>query len=191
MTDTFPVHTMETAPPDARASLEAAAATFGFIPNLLGVMASSPALAESYLSLSAIFDRKTSLTPTERQVVLLAVSRYHECRYCMAAHSAVAAMQQLPADVVEAIRADRPISDPRLEALRRLATRLVEARGWLERPDIDDFLAQGYTQAQLLDVLVGVAQKTLSNFTNHLAATPLDTPMQAHAWKPGGDTGQL
>lgn len=189
MTRSFPVHTMETAPVEARPSLEAAASAFGFIPNLIGVMASSPALAEAYLSLSGIFADKADLTATEMQVVLLTVSRFHECRYCMAAHSIAADMQNVPGDVVEAIRTDRPLPDDRLEALRRLVSSLVEKRGWLPGSDLEAFYAAGYTHGQLLDVLVGVAQKVLSNFTNHIAGTPLDEQMSARAWSPDEAAG--
>jgi uncharacterized peroxidase-related enzyme len=184
MSDTFPVHTLDTALAEAKPSLEAAAAAFGFVPNLIGVMASSPALAEAYLTLSGIFQNKTALSATEQQVVLLAASRYHECRYCVAAHSMAAEMQHVPAEVVEAIREDRPIPDTQLEALRRLVTKVLEQRGWLPDEETEAFYAAGYTPGQLLDALVGVAQKTLSNFTNHIAATPLDEPMSGHAWSP-------
>jgi uncharacterized peroxidase-related enzyme len=164
--------------------MEAAAAVFGFVPNLIGVMASSPALAEAYLVLAAIFDQKTALSPAERQVVLLAVSRFHECRYCVAAHTMTADMYGVPPAVVEAIRNDQPIPAPRLEALRRLVTALVERRGHLPEAELHAFLAAGYTPGQLLDTLVGVAQKTLSNFTNHLAGTPLDEPLSGSSWTP-------
>ena len=184
MARTFPLHTVESAPAESADAMNAAAAAFGFVPNLIAVMASSPALAEAYLTLSGIFEEKTALRPAERQVVLLAVSRFHECHYCVAAHSMAADMQKVPAEVVEAIRNDTPIPDHKLEALRKLTTALVEQRGWVPEAEIEAFFDAGYTPAQLLDVLVGVAQKTLSNFTNHLAATPLDEQMSARAWRP-------
>ncbi|MFO7593823.1 MAG: carboxymuconolactone decarboxylase family protein [Pseudomonadota bacterium] len=184
MSDKFPIHTLDTAPSEAKPSLEAATAAFGFVPNLIGVMASSPALTEAYLTLFDIFENKTSLDAAQRQVVLLAVSRYHECRYCVADHSMIAEMQHVPAEAVEAIRNDQPIPDSKLEALRRLVTSAVENRGWVPDAELEAFYAAGYTPGQLLDALVGVAQKTLSNFTNHIAATPLDEPMNGHAWSP-------
>lgn len=186
MSHTFPIHTTETAPAEARVSLEAAHSAFGFVPNLIGEMASSPALAQAYLTLADIFDQRTSLDVTQRHVVLLAVSRFHECHYCMAAHSLGADAQQVPSEIVEAIRSDQPIPDNKLEALRRLTTSLVENRGWPSQAELSAFFDAGYTHDQLLDVLVGVAQKTLSNFTNHLAETPLDEPLASRAWSPGG-----
>ncbi len=179
----FPVHTRESAPAAAHETLDAVVGMFGFLPNLLGVMATSPALAEAYTALSGIFE-KSGLTPTERQVVLLTVSRFHECRYCMAAHSAAAEMQHLPAAVVQAIRTDQSIADPKLEALRLYVNRLLEKRGWIDEAGMGEFLAAGYAPSHALDVLVGVGQKTLSNFTNHFAHTPLDSVFEQHAWTP-------
>ncbi len=180
----FQVHTKESAPEKALPALESAEAMFGFVPNLLGVMATSPALAEAYLALSKIFEMSTALTPTERQIVLLTVSRYHECHYCMAAHSIVADMQSIPIEITQAIRNDLPIPDSKLEALRTLVTALVDHRGAISELEIKSFLAAGYQLVHLMDVMVGVAQKTLSNYTNHLAETPLDTAFKDRAWEP-------
>jgi uncharacterized peroxidase-related enzyme len=184
----FPVLNLESAAEDARPVLETAQAAFGFIPNLLGVMAHSPALAEAYLTISGLFD-KTGLTPTERQVVLLTVSQYHGCHYCVAAHSALADMQQIPADIVDAIRNDQPINDNKLQALRIFVRILIENRGWLDERDLQAFYAAGYQPGHVMDVLLGVAQKTMSNFTNHIAQTPLDDAFKAHEWEPAEGTG--
>ncbi len=184
MSDRYPVHTSETAPREAADSIEKATAAFGFLPNLIGIMAESPALAEAYLSLSDIFQSKTRLDAAEQHVVLLTVSRYHECHYCMAAHTTTAGMMGVDAPVVEAIRNDQPIEDPKLEALRRLTHEMVDRRGWPSEPTQQRFFDAGYEPSQVFDVLVGIAQKTLSNYTNHLADTPVDEPMQGNAWTP-------
>jgi len=114
--------------------------------------------------------------------VILAISRFHDCRYCVAAHSVVAGMQNVPADVVEAIRNDKPIADQRLEALREFATRMVEKRGWLSEDDQVRFLEAGFTKAQALEVILAVSYKTLSNYINHIAETPLDNAFLSAAW---------
>ena len=111
MTNQFPVQNRETIPAASNAAFDSATAAFGFVPNLIGVMGASSALADSYLTLANNFETKTSLNATERQIVLLTVSRYHECHYCMAAHSMIADMQQVPLTIVEAIRNDQPIAD--------------------------------------------------------------------------------
>ena len=126
----FTSHTHETASDEGREVLDAVKTRYGFIPNLLGNMVEAPATAKAYLELGDLLG-KTSFSPTEQQVILLSVSRFNECNYCIGAHSAVAEMQKVPVDVVESIRNDEAIADPKLEALRRFTTRVVEQRGWL------------------------------------------------------------
>ncbi len=170
---TFTVYDPSNAPEDARPLLQKAESAYGFVPNILGVMAESPALLEAYMSLSQIFD-KTDFSATERQLVLLTVSHENNCGYCTKAHSAIAAMQDVPDSVVEAVAEGRPLEDSRLEALRQLTRRAVSTRGNLEASDIEAFHAAGYSTRHVLDVLTGVGMKTLSNYTNHIADTPLD-----------------
>ncbi len=179
----FKVHTKETASAASAELLGNAEKAFGFIPNLLGVMAESPATLNAYLTLGQLFD-SSSFTATERQVAILAISRYNECHYCMAAHSVVAGMQNVPADVIQAIRNDEPIADERLEALRWFANQVVDKRGWVSGNDIDTFLDAGFTRAQILEVILSLSFKTLSNYINHVANTPLDSAFAAQSWQP-------
>jgi len=116
--------------------------------------------------------------------VLLTASHFNDCRYCMAAHTAISSMQNVDMTVVQAIRDDLPISDSKLQALRQFTRLVVENRGWLPDSDVQSFLDAGYEQSHILDILVGVAQKTLSNYTNHLAKTPLDDAFSTVAWEP-------
>jgi uncharacterized peroxidase-related enzyme len=182
MTD-FNVHTIDTAPDASRPLLEGAQKAFGFVPNLIGVLAESPAVAEAYLTLSQIFD-KSSLTAVERQVAILAISRYNECDYCMAAHSVIAAMQKVPPDVIQAVRDDQPIADAKLEALRVFASAMVDKRGWLAEDEVAAFLEAGYSKAQVLEIVLAASLKTVSNYANHLAETPLDDAFASRAWEP-------
>lgn len=178
---TYTTHTEETAPDAARPFLAGAKKKFGFVPNLLGTMASAPALLKGYLTMAEIFDG-TSLTPTERQIVLLSTSRSNGCAYCMAAHTVIAGMQQVPNDVVTAVRDNTPIGDAKLDALRVFAMDVVERRGHPSEETLNRFLSAGYTQAQILEVVLGIGFKTLSNYTNHIAHTPLDPAFASAAW---------
>jgi len=179
----YQVHTKETASPASAELLANSEKAYGFIPNLLGVMAESPALIKVYMAIGKIFE-ESSFSPTERQIVILTASRFNECRYCMAAHSVVAGMQSIPADIIDAIRNDEPIADNRLEALRTTVSTLVEQRGWLSDQETTAFFAAGYTKAQLLEVIVGISYKTLSNYVNKVAEAPLDDAFAAGAWAP-------
>lgn len=179
----IPICTTESAPERARPTLEAVRGRFGFLPNLMGAMANSPGLLQAYLTLQSLFD-ETSLTLVERQTVLLETSVANGCEYCVAAHSAIARHQGVPAEVVDAIRHERAIQDPRLEALRGLTRELVATRGWPSEGARQRFADAGFTAGQLLEVVLGIGLKTLSNFTNHLAETPLDPAFAATAWHP-------
>lgn len=173
----YTVYSPETAPEASKEILRNAKGKFGFVPNILGIMAEAPALLKAYTTLAKIFD-ETSLNLTERQVVLLTASVVNGCEYCVAAHSAIARMQGLSEDVVQAAREGKVIIDPKLEALRRFTRTVVKTRGWPHEDDTKEFLAAGYTRAQVLEVLLGVGFKMLSNYANHIAATPIDVLFQ-------------
>ena len=178
---TLPVQTPSTAPEASKPHLDAAMKNYGFIPNLTAVFANSPVMIEAYGVLASHFE-KTDLTPVERQIVLMTNNRLNGCTYCMAAHSTIAQMQKVPADVITALREGTDIADPKLQALHAFTTKMNEARGHLSQADIDAFLVAGYSEANILDVILGTGVKTMSNYTNHISNTPLDAPFQGNAW---------
>ena len=179
---TFNVHTKQTAPARSVELLENAEQAYGFVPNLLGVFAESPATLKGYTTLGKIFD-ESSFSTIEKQVVLLTASRYSECHYCVAAHSTVADMQSIPAAVTEAIRNDEPIEDARLETLRDFTIAVIEKRGWVTAVDVDEFIAAGFTRSQVLEVVLGVSLKTISNYINHIVDTPVDAAFTPREWQ--------
>lgn len=178
----YAVHTIDTVPDRARETLAIAEKSFGFVPNLLGTMAETPELLKAYLAVGALFDQ-TSFTPIERQIVMLATSYENDCEYCMGAHTAIASMQKVPDEIVQAVRDGRPIADPKLEALRRLTSAVVVSRGWPNEADIAAFHRAGYGHAQVLEVILGIGLKTFANYVNHITGTPLDKTFSKVAWK--------
>ncbi|SEN36210.1 uncharacterized peroxidase-related enzyme [Roseovarius tolerans] len=177
----FPTHTMDSAPADAKPILQAALKGYGFVPNLYATMAEAPAILEGYTTLSAIFG-KTDLSETERQIILMTNNRLNGCKYCMAAHTTLSQMSGVPEDVIMALRNDTPIADSKLEALRQFAIIVNESRGWPAEDQIGTFLKAGYTPQTILEVILGTALKTLSNYTNHVAETDLDPAFAANVW---------
>ncbi|MDF1550178.1 MAG: carboxymuconolactone decarboxylase family protein, partial [Bacteroidales bacterium] len=105
------------------------------------------------------------------------------CHYCMAIHSLVAKMFQVPAETIEALRNNIPLDDAKLEALRKFTAILVEKRGWADDNEVETFLAAGYTQKNVLELVVGIGQKIISNYVNHLAHTPLDKQIKDFKWE--------
>lgn len=170
----FDIHNLQTAPEASKPVLAEVQKAYGFIPNLLGVLAESPLAVAAYPQLNQLIQDKSSLTPQEQQVALLAVSIENGCDYCIGAHCTIAAMVKTPEAVVQALRAGTELADAKAAALAKFARALVKNRGWVDEAAVQEFLAAGFTRGQVLDVLVIIAIKTLSNYTNHLAHTPLD-----------------
>ena len=179
----YTFHTVETAPPSAKPILEGTKRKLGFVPNLYAGMANSPVTLEAYIALSGFFD-KTSLSPTERQVVYLATSVENGCEFCVAAHSVIAKkMVGVPPAFVDALRDYGLPQDSKLAALAAFSIAVVRERGWVAAsPALVDFLEAGYTREQALEVVLGVTQKILSNYANHLLGTPVNPELQSEAW---------
>ena len=179
----FTIHSVDSAPQASRETLEAAKEEFGFLPNLLGELAAAPVAAKAYVTLYGLLE-ESSFEPREVQLLLASASVANGCDYCVAAHSAGLAQAGLDGDEIEAVRRGRRLSDDRLEALRRFATVVVERRGHPGVEEVERFLGAGFRREQILEVLVAVAMKTLSNYTNHIAETPLDDELSDFAWHP-------
>ncbi len=184
---TFTIHTPDSAPVESKEQLETTQQRNGLIPNLYGVLAEAPIALEAYETLASLLMR-ASFTPTERHVVWFTINAYHDCHYCMAAHTLLAKGEGVPEDVIETARAVRSYEDPKLESLRVFTLNLVENRGWASPNDLEAFLAAGFTKQNVLEILVVIAHKVLSNYTNHIVATPVDDAFKRFTWtKPVSD----
>ena len=177
----FDIHTIESAPEASKPLLEDSEKAYKFIPNLHGVMAESPALLEAYKTIGDIY-AKANLNVLERQVVLLAINYENNCHYCMAAHSVIAQMEKMPADILNALREGETLSDPKLEALRSFAVKMTRNRGWVENADIRALHDAGYDNQTVGDVILAIGFKVLSNYTNHVAQTEIDPAFASQAW---------
>ncbi len=177
----FMLHNKETAPKGSHDSLDAATEKFGFLPNILGVLAESPSALDGYISLNGLLG-SSSFSPQEQQFLLLVISETNGCGYCVAAHTMGGKESGLPDLLIEAVRYGKAIENPRMDALRNFAVGVVTHRGWITDDDIRAFLNAGFTKAHILEVVLATAMKTISNYVNHMAETPLDEPFQPAAW---------
>lgn len=157
----------------------------GALLNMYANMANSPGLFQTYLEGYERFRDSSGFTPTEQEVVFLVVSRHNECTYCMAAHSLVAdKMSGVPTEVTDAIRAGATIPDAKLATLAAFTRALLSTRG---RPTVEEaeaFLAAGYEERHMLEIILAIAVKTLSNYSNRLFQTPVDEMFAGRAWSP-------
>ena len=180
----FTVHTAESAPAASRPVLEGLRQSFGFVPNLFGVFAESPAALRGGLANYPAFST-SSLAPAEQQLVMLAVSEANDCEYCVAAHSTLAKrFVKVDPALVGATRRREPLADAKLDALVTFTRKVVEQRGMLAETEVAAFLDAGYTKAQVIEVLLGVGMKTFNNYVDHIAHIPLNDQFKAEAWQP-------
>ena len=178
----FELHTIESAPVPVKSELQAAEKAYGAIPNLYRGFATSPAALKIYLAMSEALKAHGYLSTIEQQVVYLTVSAENGCTYCMGAHSVLADMAEMPEQTLIELRDQRPLSDSKLNALRNVTLSVMQHRGWVPEQDLTTFQAAGYDQRHLLEVLTILAQKTISNYYNHIAKTPLDKMFEGRSW---------
>lgn len=177
------LHTHDSAPEGSHEIMDVYAKRFGFVPNLVSMMAESPTTLKGYFAIYELLGQ-TEFTPAEQQLIFLAVSRANGCTYCVSAHSMAGERMGLDSETLNAVRDGRPVLDPKLAAIVEFATKVVEKRGRVSALDIETFLTAGHSNAQILEILLGVAAKTISNYMNHIAATPLDAAFAPQAWTP-------
>lgn len=171
---TFTLHSQESAPEASRSELSDSLATFGgWIPNLHRVMAEAPMVLTAYKQLHTCF-QKSSFNNTELTVVWQTINLENECHYCLPAHSYIAHAMKVDRDLIQSLRRGETLQNPQLQVLRETTLSLLRNRGRLSEQEVQKFKESGYGNQQLLEIVLGLAQKTISNYTNHLANTPID-----------------
>lgn len=181
-TNKFKVHTLDSAPQGSKQMLEESIAGFGMLPNLHGVMAESPALLEAYKTVHGLFMKGTSFNNDELTVIWQAINVENGCHYCVPAHTAIAGMMKVDEAITEALRNNTALPNEKLEALRNMTLTIMRDRGNVSEDKLNNFLAAGYESKHVLEIILGLAQKTMSNYVNHFAQTPVDEPFQKFAW---------
>lgn len=146
----------------------------GFVPNLFAIFAHSENALGNYLALQ---NAKTSLKAKEREVVNLVVSQYNHCVYCLSAHTAIAKMNGFSDSQILEIRKAEISFDPKLDALAKLVKGIVENKGHAPSELSDNFLAAGYSNGTLIDVVVLIGDKTITNYLHALTEVPVDWPL--------------
>ncbi|WP_435237670.1 carboxymuconolactone decarboxylase family protein [Psychromonas sp. PT13] len=178
----FTSHTVDTAPAESKPILEGAIKQMGVVPGLYSVMAESPELIKAYTQLHQGFTN-TSFNAEELTVVWQTINVEHECHYCVPAHTGIAHSMEVDPALTEALRNRQPMPTPKLQALQDLTLSIVRERGNASKETLDAFYAAGYGQKQVLEIVLGLSQKVISNYVNHLAETPVDEMFAQFAWK--------
>ncbi|MDG2005435.1 MAG: carboxymuconolactone decarboxylase family protein [Novosphingobium sp.] len=182
MTD-LAIFTTDDAPLASAKILAALKAGLGFVPNIHGVFAASPTALKALTGLNEAFDQ-SSFSAAEREVISLTTSVFNECGYCVAGHSTFARMAGVSPATIGALRANETSEDQRLNALSRFTRALLRKRGAIDETEMQEFMVAGFRREQMLDLLVGIAAKTMTNFASKATNTPLDMAFVDDAWAP-------
>ena len=180
----LPLQTVESAPAASQPLLEKSLRANGFLPNLVRSLANAPVALETYLTVSEINSR-SGLTFAEREAVQITAAAIHGCSFCVAGHTA-AALKKANVDRadVDALRDGKPITNARLAAVAALTRAVIATRGAVADDELDAFLSAGFTEANALEVVLGVSLATLCNFANNLARNELNPELAAYRWEP-------
>lgn len=153
------------------------------IPNMYANMVNSPGLMETYAVGYERFRKFGGFTPIEQEVVFLTISIANECTYCVAAHSFVAdMMSKLPKELTDTIRNEEKIDDPKLSALAEFTKVVFFSRGNPSKSEVKVFIEAGFEEKQILEIVLAIAVKTLSNYSNHVFHTEVDAVFSGRKW---------
>ena len=180
----FPSHDLDTAPEASKPLLEQSQKAFGRLPGLHKVLAESPQAYEGYQVLHKLFT-ETDFDAEELTVVWQAINVENECHYCVPAHTGIAKMMKVSDEISDALRNETALPTPKLEALRTFTVQMFRQRGNMSDDQMKAFFDAGYGHRAVLDVILGMAQKTISNYVNHVAQTPVDDVFKPLAWERG------
>ncbi|HEY9397269.1 MAG TPA: carboxymuconolactone decarboxylase family protein [Burkholderiales bacterium] len=175
------IQTPDSAAAEAKERLLTAQKNNGFLPNLLGVLANAPTALETYQVVSGI-NARNSLSAAEREVIQITAATRNGCGFCLAGHTKLARKKlQMPEEVVQALRGTKALSDPKLNALALFTLAVIDKKGQVTDAELQQFLTAGYTQANVLEVVLGVSLATLCNYANNVAQTPINPELQPFA----------
>ena len=177
----FTLHDAQSAPEGSKPLLEKSQKGFGMIPGLHAVMAESPQVLEGYQRLHQLV-LDSSFNNDEKTVVWQTINVENACHYCVPAHTGIAKMMEVSDDIINALRDETPLPSDKLEALRTFTLAVMKKQGNVGQEDLDAFLGAGYDNRQVLEVILVLSQKVMSNYINHIAETPVDEPFKKFAW---------
>ena len=146
----------------------------GFVPNLYAYFAKNETALADYLALQ---NRKSTLRGKEREIINLVTSQVNGCRYCQSAHTVFGKMNGFTEEQVMEIRKGAATFDDKLDALVKFTKSVVENRGSATEESKEAFFAAGYTEANLIDVVIVVGDKTISNYIHNLTHLEIDWPL--------------
>ena len=150
----------------------------GMVPNMFRTLAHSSAALSGYLSFHQALSG--ALTPVLREKISLAVAGCNGCDYCASAHTLLGSKAGIP-DAELADNLSGQSSDQRTQAALTFARAVVESRGRVGDADVNQLKAEGFTEAEIVEVISVVALNVFTNYFNLVADPEIDLPVVAAA----------
>ncbi|MBI3716179.1 MAG: peroxidase-related enzyme [Betaproteobacteria bacterium] len=172
--NTFP--SVDTAPAAAQATLNAVGKALGVVPNLFRTVANSPSALKGYTGLSAASGEGT-LSKQTLERIALAVSEVNGCGYCLSAHTYLARNVAKLDDVEISANRNGRSNDIKADAAVRFAVQVTQARGHVVDADLAAVKAAGFSDGEVVEIVLAVALNTFTNYLNEVAGTELDFPV--------------
>jgi AhpD family alkylhydroperoxidase len=176
----FPGHTAESAPPGSQRALAATAQRFGYLPEALGRLATSPELMDGFLRANGLFEH-TTLAPLAREALIMTMAVRNGCHICVAMHTASLTRLEADGELIADLRAGRPVADERLAAIQAFTLEVLDTAGAVSDGQLEAFLGHGYTLRNALEVVLGIGAYTMSTLANRMTRAPLDSQLSAFA----------
>jgi uncharacterized peroxidase-related enzyme len=167
---------IEASPAASQPLLQAVKKQLGVVPNLFRLVGNSPAALEGYLGLNGALANGALEAPT-RERIALAVAEVNGCDYCLSAHSYLGKNLAKLSDAEITVNRNGGSTDTKADAAVRFAVKLVNARGHVSDADVKAVKAAGYTDAEVIEIVLHVALNTLTNYVNEVAKTEIDFPV--------------
>jgi len=145
----------------------------GMVPNLYAYFGKNETALADYLALQS---RKNTLTGKEREVINLVVSQVNNCKYCLAAHTVVGKMNGFTDQQVLEIRKAAISFDHKLAALAEFVKETATTRGEPSEEAVEALFNAGYTEANMIDILIVIGDKIISNYLHKITQLPVDFP---------------
>ncbi|MBN3852335.1 carboxymuconolactone decarboxylase family protein [Paraburkholderia sp. Ac-20340] len=171
--NTIDIPTRDDVSPENQALFDKLKAGIGMVPNLYATFAHSEHALGNYLQLQ---NAKSSITGRAREVVNLVVSQVNDCAYCLAAHTVIGKMNGFSDEQILEIRAGTASFDPKFDALARLVKNIAVERGHADPALVDAFFAAGWTKANLVDTIMVIGDKIMTNYLHAITRVPVDFP---------------
>jgi uncharacterized peroxidase-related enzyme len=167
---------IEAAPEKSQPLLEAVQKQLGVVPNMFRAISNSPAALEGYLGLNGALAKGALEAPT-RERIALAIAEFNACDYCLSAHTYLGKNLSKLSDAEIAANRDGGSTDAKADAAVRFAVKVAETRGHPSEADLQAVKQAGYTDAQVMEIVLHVALNTLTNYVNETIKTEIDFPV--------------